>query len=275
MALEPIKYKQSSSTHRQQRRYRIYKVIFYSIVLAGWQLTTMSGMWPDNMFPSPYEVAEDLVYGVSDGSILYGTATSMARLLASLAIAIMGGVILGTLMAQREAINQTIGSLVLGLQSIPSIAWVPLGILWFGLTDIGIIFVASIGAVFAVTITTYTGIRSIETRYVEAGRCMGASGIKLAIMVLLPASWPFLISGFKQGWAYAWRGIIGAELLFSFLGLGFLLNVGRSLNDVSQVIAVMLLIMLIGLVVDGLVFRRLEDSVLSKWNPGSNTLKNK
>lgn len=211
------------------------------------------------------------MYGATDGTLLYGVGTSMMRLVASLTLAIIGGLILGTLMSQREAINQTIGSLVLGLQSIPSIAWVPLGILWFGLTDIGIIFVASIGAVFAVTITTYTGIRGIETRYVEAGRCMGATGIKLVMMVLLPASWPFLISGFKQGWAYAWRGIIGAELLFSFLGLGFLLNVSRSLNDVSQVIAVMLIIMLIGMVVDGMVFRRLEESVLSKWNPGNTT----
>lgn len=273
MALEPIRYKKTSGTRRQRRKYRIYKTVFYAAVLCAWQAVAMSGMWPGNMFPTPYEVAEDLAYGAADGSLLYGTTTSMVRLLASLAIAIVGGVILGTLMAQREAVNQTIGSLVLGLQSIPSIAWVPLGILWFGLTDVGIIFVASIGAVFAVTITTYTGIRGIEARFVEAGRCMGASGIRLAVMVLLPASWPFLISGFKMGWAYAWRGIIGAELLFSFLGLGFLLNVGRSLNDVSQVMAVMLVIMLIGLVVDGLIFRRVEDSVQSKWNPAS-TAKN-
>jgi NitT/TauT family transport system permease protein len=83
--------------------------------------------------------------------------------------------------------------------------------------------------------------------------------------VLLPAAFPYMISGFKQGWAFAWRGVIGAELLFSFLGLGFLLNVGRQLNEVSQVIAIMLVIMIIGMAVDGLLFKKIEHKVMSRW----------
>ena len=168
-------------------------------------------------------------------------------------------------MARVETVNQTIGSLVLGLQSIPSIAWVPLAILWFGLTDSGIIFVTAIGAIFAVTINTYTGVKNISPSYIEAARNMGAKGGKLIITVLIPAAFPFIISGFKQGWAFAWRGVIGAELLFSFLGLGFLLNVGRQLNDVSQVIAIMIVIMGIGILVDGVVFKRIEDKVMTRW----------
>ncbi len=94
---------------------------------------------------------------------------------------------------------------------------------------------------------------------------MGAKGSQLIISVLIPAAFPYMISGFKQGWAFAWRGVIGAEILFSFLGLGFLLNAGRSLNDVSQVIAIMLVIMGIGLVIDSVIFQRLEHKVMSRW----------
>ena len=247
------------------KNYTLHRIGFYIGIIAVWQIVAMAGVWPDNIFPSPYEVAEDLAYGASDGSLWFGIATSMWRLAVGLAIAIAGGIILGIFMARVEAVNQTVGSLVLGLQSIPSIAWVPLGILWFGLTDAGIIFVTAIGAIFAVTINTYTGVKNIDPHFIEAARNMGAKGSQLVTAVLIPAAFPYMISGFKQGWAFAWRGVIGAELLFSFLGLGFLLYAGRSLNDVSQVIAIMLVIMIIGLGVDGVVFKRLENKVMSRW----------
>ena len=241
------------------------KIAFYVIIVILWQVISMSEIWPNNIFPSPYEVGEDLVYMASDGSLFFGIVTTLMRLVVGLAIAITGGIVLGVLMARIETINQTIGSLVLGLQSIPSIAWVPLAILWFGLTDGGIIFVTAIGAMFAVTINTYTGIKNIDPHYIEAARNMGAKGTQLITSVLIPAAFPYMISGFKQGWAFAWRGVIGAELLFSFLGLGFLLNVGRQLNEVSQVIAIMLVIMVIGMAVDGFIFKKIENKVMSRW----------
>ncbi len=250
------------------KRFVYYRIAFYAGIIAVWQAAAVAGAWPSNVFPSPYEVAEDLAYGVTDGSVLYGAVTSMWRLLVGLAIAIGGGIVLGVLMARVEAVNQTAGSLVLGLQSIPSIAWVPLAILWYGLSDAGIIFVVAIGALFAVTINTYTGVRNIDPHFVEAARNMGAGGRKLVVYVLLPAAFPYMISGFKQGWAFAWRGLIGAELLFAFLGLGHLLYAARSLNDVSQVIAIMLVIMAVGMVVDSVVFKRLEARVMSRWGLG-------
>ena len=241
------------------------KIAFYIAIIIVWQAIDSADIWPDNIFPSPIEVGEDLIYGISDGSLFYGIGTSMWRLILGLAIAIGGGMILGIFMARVETVNQTIGSLVLGLQSIPSVAWVPLAILWFGLTDAGIIFVTAIGAIFAVTINVYTGVKNIDPSYIEAARNMGAKGSQLITTVLIPAAFPYMITGFKQGWAFAWRGVIGAELLFSFLGLGFLLNVGRQLNDVSQVIAMMLVIMGIGILIDGFVFKRIEDKVMSRW----------
>ena len=241
------------------------KIAFYVILVIIWQAIATADIWSNTIFPSPLEVAEDLAYGVADGSLFFGIGTSMVRLMIGLAIAIAGGVVLGVFMARMEIVNQTIGSLVLGLQSIPSIAWVPLAILWFGLTDAGIIFVTAIGAIFAVTINTYTGVKNIDPNYIAAARNMGAKGSQLITAVLIPAAFPYMISGFKQGWAFAWRGVIGAELLFSFLGLGFLLNVGRQLNDVSQVIAIMLVIMGIGILVDGFVFKKIENKVMFRW----------
>ena len=247
------------------KNYTLHRIAFYIGIVVVWQVTAMSGLWPENIFPSPYDVAEDLVYSAADGSLFYGIATSLWRLSIGLAIAIVGGILLGIFMARIEAVNQTVGSLVLGLQSIPSIAWVPLAILWFGLNDGGIIFVTAIGAIFAVTINTYTGVKNIDPHFIEAARNMGAKGSQLITAVLIPAAFPYMISGFKQGWAFAWRGVIGAELLFSFLGLGFLLYAGRSLTDVSQVIAIMLVIMGIGLAVDGVIFKKLEYKVMSRW----------
>ena len=241
------------------------KIAFYVLIVVVWQGIDSAEIWPDNIFPSPVDVGEDLLYGISDGSLFYGIATSMWRLVIGLAIAISGGMLLGIFMARVETVNQTIGSLVLGLQSIPSVAWVPLAILWFGLSDYGIIFVTAIGAIFAVTINTYTGVKNIDPSFIEAARNMGAKGSQLVTTILIPAAFPYMITGFKQGWAFAWRGVIGAELLFSFLGLGFLLNVGRQLNDVSQVIAMMLVIMGIGILIDGFIFKKLEDKVMTKW----------
>jgi len=200
-----------------KKNYLGKKIVFFIALIAVWQGIDFANVWPDNIFPSPYEVAEDLWYGASDGSLFLGIGTSLLRLTAGLAISIVGGVILGIFMARVETVNQTIGSLVLGLQSIPSIAWVPLAILWFGLTDAGIIFVTAIGAIFAVTINTYTGVKNIDPNYISAARNMGAKGGQLITNVLIPAAFPYMISGFKQGWAFAWRGVIGAELLFSFL----------------------------------------------------------
>lgn len=241
------------------------KIAFYVGIILVWEAIFSLNIWSDYIFPSPVQVAEDLAYGILDGSLTYGIATSMWRLIVGLAIAIAGGIMLGIFMARIEIVNQTIGSLVLGLQSIPSVAWVPLAFLWFGLTDAGIIFVTVAGALFAVTINTYSGIKNIPPSYTAAAKNMGASGAQLITNVMLPAAFPYLISGFKQGWAFGWRGVIGAEILFSFLGLGFLLNVGRQLNDISQVIATMLVIMVIGILIDGFVFKKIERKVMSRW----------
>jgi len=211
------------------------------------------------------QVGQTLVNETANGSLLFGIATSMWRLVLGLAVAIVGGLVLGIFMAKIETANQTIGSLILGLQSIPSVAWVPLALLWFGPTDAGVIFVTVAGALFAVTINTHSGIKNIPPTYIAAGRNMGASGMKLVTNIIIPAAFPYLISGFKQGWAYAWRGVIAAEIIFSIAGLGFLLNLGKHDNNIAQVTGILIVIMMIGILVDGFVFKKIEKKVMSRW----------
>lgn len=241
------------------------KIAFYVGIIVIWQILFSLHIWSDQVLPSPLQVSKVFFYGIIDGSLLYGIGTSLWRLIVGLGIAITGGMLLGIFMARVETANQTVGSLVLGLQSIPSVAWVPLALLWFGPTDVGVIFVTVAGALFAVTMNTFSGIKNIHPSYIAAGRNMGASGFQLITNVMIPAAFPFMISGFKQGWAYAWRGVIAAEIIFSIVGLGFILNVGRLHNDISKVTAILIVIMLIGILVDGLVFKRLEKKVMARW----------
>ena len=249
------------------KRITLKRIAFYVGLVVVWQLIFSSHVLSEQVIPSPFEVGKALFTGVQDGSLVYGIATSLWRLIVGLAIAISVGTVLGIFIARYETVNQTIGSLLLGLQSIPSVAWVPLAFLWFGKTDGGVIFVTAIGALFAVAINTHSGIKSVPLEFIAAGKNMGASGLQLITNVILPASFPHLISGFKQGWAYAWRGVISAEVIFAVLGLGSLLNLGTKENHISQVIAILIVIMFIGILVDGFVFKKLERSVMSKWGP--------
>jgi NitT/TauT family transport system permease protein len=155
--------------------------------------------------------------------------------------------------------------LVLGLQSIPSIAWVPIGLIWLGLNDAGIIFVVVIGTIFSMAMSTYSGIRNIPPIYVRAARNMGAKGVSLLTNVIFPAALPHLVSGMRHAWGFAWRALINAEMLFLFLGLGFMLNIGREIFSMAHVAAVMIVIMAIGLTIDLLIFSKIERTVESRW----------
>ena len=143
------------------------RISFYAGIVIVWQIVFSLNIWSDQIFPSPVQVAENLAYGAADGSLFFGIATSMWRLIVGLAISIAGGITLGVFMARIESVNQTVGSLVLGLQSIPSVAWVPMALLWFGLSDAGIIFVTVASSLFAVTINTFSGMKNIPPSYID------------------------------------------------------------------------------------------------------------
>jgi NitT/TauT family transport system permease protein len=189
----------------------------------------------------------------------------MKRMLAGYTLSAVLGVGLGLVLAQNSFLEETLGRLVVSVQSMPSICWLPLAILWFGLSEKAILFVVVMGSLLSISINVEAGLRNVPRIYAMAGRNLGASGVRLFLYVLLPASLPHLVSGLKQGWAFAWRSLLAGEMVFVSLGLGQLLMMGRDLNDISQVVAIMVLIIALGFIVDGFVFRVIERNLRRKW----------
>ena len=240
-------------------------VIFYGVLIAIWVLLAELKVWPPYVFPTPKGVAESLWAGFADHSFWIAMAVSMKRMLIGYSLSVVLGMVLGLGVASNKFLEETLGGLLVSLQSLPSICWLPLAVLWFGLTEKAILFVVVMGSLLSVTIAMETGRQQMPKIYGMAGRNLGARGFKLFWYVLLPASLPFILSGLKQGWAFAWRSLISGEMIFVSLGLGQLLMMGRDLNDMSQVIAVMMLIIAIGYIVDGLVFKTIERRLQHKW----------
>jgi sulfonate transport system permease protein len=180
-------------------------------------------------------------------------------------LSVILGMVLGLGLGSSKLLEETVGGLLVSLQSLPSICWIPLAVLWFGLTEKAILFVVLMGSLLSVTIAMEDGRKQMPKIYRMAGRNLGARGFRLFWSVLLPASLPYIVSGLKQGWAFGWRSLIQAEMIFLSLGLGQLLMMGRDLSDMSQVIAVMVLIIALGYMVDGLVFKTIERRLQQRW----------
>ena len=240
-------------------------VIFYSCLFGLWALLAQLKIWPPYLFPTPWGVAQELYYGFSDHSYWIAIAVSMRRVLIGYAISIVAGMILGLGVASNRFLEETMGGLLVSLQSLPSICWWPLALLWFGLNQNAILFVVIMGSLLSVTLAMEDGRKQMPKIYGMAGRNLGARGFQLFWHVLLPASLPFIVSGLKQGWAFAWRSLITAEMLYVSLGLGQVLMMGRETSNMNAVIAVMFLIVALGYIVDGLIFKSMERHLQHKW----------
>jgi NitT/TauT family transport system permease protein len=241
------------------------QVLFYSALIGLWALVAKLHVWPPYLFPPPWDVAQALWAGFADHSFWIGVGVTMKRMLIGYSLSVALGMVLGLGVGSSKFLEETLGGLLVSLQSLPSICWIPLAVLWFGLTEKAILFVVLMGSVLSVTIAMEDGRKQMPKIYAMAGRNLGASGFRLFWSVLLPASLPFIVSGLKQGWAFGWRSLIQAEMIFLSLGLGQLLMMGRDLNDMSQVLAVMILIIILGFLVNGLVFRAMERRLQEKW----------
>ncbi len=246
----------------------VRKLVFFVLLAAAWEALFRTGVWQPYLFPSPSGVARTLARGFGNGTFVIGIAVSLRRLLVGFAISGVAGTLLGLALGRVRLLDQTVGALVLGLQALPSICWLPLALLWFGLGETAILFVVVTGALLAITLSTQAGVRNSDPVYLRAALNLGARGWRLYLLVVLPAALPAIISGMKLGWSFAWRSLMAAELLYVGLGLGQLLMMGRELNDMNQVVAVMLIIITIGLVVDRLVFTPLETRVRARWGLG-------
>lgn len=241
---------------------------FFILALALWKLLVRSGVWSSLILPDPVQVAEYLEKSIRDGSLLQATWVTMRRLLTGYVIGLVLGLPLGLLTAQFRTFQDTIGLLALGFQTLPSVCWIPLALLWFGQSEGAMLFVVVMGTVWSVLLATEAGVRSLPPIYVRAARTMGSKGMHTWIKVILPASLPYLVGGMKQGWAFAWRSLMAAEIFVTILsgfGLGQLLQFGRDQLAMDQVVAVMFVIVVIGLAADKALFSPWERFLRRRW----------
>lgn len=240
-------------------------IVFLVLFIALWHAVAQAQIWPGYIFPSPYGVLSALANGIEDASFQNGMIASLKRMALGFGVAVLIGGALGVAISQSRTLERTLGTVMLGLQTLPSICWLPLAILWFGLSDKAIIFVVVAGAVGSITMAISTGISNVPPIYVNAARTMGARGWGLFYEVVFPAALPTIVSGIRQGWSFAWRSLMAGELLYVSAGLGQLLQMGRELNDINQVVAVMIVIMGIGFLIERLFFMAIEEDIRRKW----------
>ena len=247
------------------------RLVFFAGLILLWEALVRLHIWPSYVFPSPLAVARSLFDGILSGMVPLAVLTSLRRVTLAYAGSLLIGIPLGLMLGRSRLLQDTLGTLVLGLQALPSICWLPLALLWFGLSETAIAFVVVMGAVLSITLSTADGVRNTPPLYLRAARTMGARGWRLYSGVILPSALPAILSGMKLGWSFAWRSLMAAELLYVSLGLGQVLTLGRELNDMSRVLAVMLVIITIGLLTDYAVFRPAERRVRQRWGLQGNT----
>jgi NitT/TauT family transport system permease protein len=249
----------------------LFSAIFFIALIVVWHLVVFAKLWSVVLLPDPITVFEYLWNAALDGTLWQASVVTMRRLLAGYLIGLVAGLPLGLLTARFKLCADTLGVLALGLQTLPSVCWVPLAILWFGQTEAAMLFVVVMGTLWSVIIATENGARNVPPIYARAARTMGSKRLHTWLNVILPASLPYIVSGMKQGWAFAWRSLMAAEIyvtILTGLGLGSLLHYGRESNAMEQVIGVMLVIVLIGLLADKILFAPWERFLHKRWGTG-------
>lgn len=242
-------------------------IVFYIGLIVLWQLVFMIGTqwlewWKPYAFPNPKGVVEVFVRLVMNTTLLRAAVKSILRALLGFAISAVLGMLAGVVLYKIKKIRKYIGPLIMGMQTLPTVCWVPFAILWFGLTEQAIIFVVIMGSTCGIALSVESGIENINPLYIKAARTMGARGFTLFKEVIIPASLPAVITGLRHGWSFAWRALMSGEVMASTVGLGHTLILGRDLADINQVMLVMIVIILIGIAVDKCIFKQIEKRIL-------------
>jgi NitT/TauT family transport system permease protein len=243
------------------------KLAAVALALGVWQLVVWSGWRPDYVLPGPVPVFERLAQDLGNRNFDLGIAVTMRRALIGYAIAVVIGSVVGLLVARVAVLRKAIGSAILGLQSMPSIAWFPLAILLFGLNETAIFFVVILGAAPAIAGGLLSGVDHVQPLLVRVGRVMGAKGLRLYRHVILPAALPSFVGGLKQGWAFAWRSLMAGEIIGivgNQVSLGQQIQVARDFADAEQLVALIVVILVIGIVIDSL-FGSLDRVIRRRW----------
>lgn len=241
------------------------KLAAIGLVLGIWQFAVWREWWKIYVLPSPLMVWERLLDDLGTQKMWSAVFATMQNAVFGFLVAIVIGGVIGVVVSASKSARTAIGSLITGLQTMPSIAWFPLAILLFGLTESAITFVVVLGAAPSIANGVIGGIDSVPPLLRRVGRSMGAKSVGLYRDFVIPAAMPSVVSGLKQGWAFAWRSLMAGELLVIIPGtqtIGTRLQFARDFSDAKGVIATMVVILVIGILVDTLVFSRLERLVL-------------
>jgi len=222
--------------------------------------------WPFKS-ESDFEMPPSAVTSIVDSPLVRALPVSGVRLVVGFVASLAFGLFFGVALWRFDFLNSLLGPLFLGLQTLPSVCWIPLAILTLGINETGILFVLVMGSAFSMAISMRDGLRTLPPIYSAAGRMLGARKVKLYVHVLLPACMPALAGTLRQGFSFAWRSLLGAELILltQRRGLGFLLNVGREFNDVAQVVAVMIIMIGVGMTIDRWGFALLERRIRRRF----------
>ncbi len=232
-----------------------------AFLLGLWWLTAV--LVPS--WPSPWRVAAILGGSLSDPAFQTALAGSARRMVIGYALVMVVGIGFGLLIGRIPLVDQVLGSFAVAVHAIPGAAWVPLAILWFGMTERAVVFTILLGAAGIVMVETDAGIREVPPLIRRAAQTLGARGVRYFWFVVVPAATPKVVNGLRLAWAFGWRALMAGELLTSVSGLGQRLNAVAKTGALDQLLAFMLLIALIGVAVDGLIFKRLEHAVRVRW----------
>jgi NitT/TauT family transport system permease protein len=230
-------------------------------VLALWQIVVWTGWRPRYVLPDPATVFSELAEQVGTGKFWSAVATTLRRAATGFALAVAIGTALGVAVSRSRILRGAFGAFITGLQSMPSIAWFPFAILVFKLSESAILFVVVLGASPSIANGLINGIDHIPPLLLRAGRVLGARGLASLRHIVLPAALPGYVGGLKQGWAFSWRSLMAGELLVIIEGrpaLGSQLQFARELSDAAGLIAMMLVVLAIGVLIDSLVFAQIE-----------------
>ena len=240
------------------------KLTAVALALLGWQLLVWSGWKDEFVLPGPKTVFEELWEQLTSGKLLPAVWLTLGRAAKGYGVALVIGALLGIAVSRSRVLRSAVGSFITGLQTMPSVVWFPFALIVFKKSEAAIMFVVVLGAAPSIANGLISGIDQVPPLYVRAGRVLGAKTLAMYRYVILPAALPNVVAGLKQGWAFAWRSLMAGELLVIILGhqsIGVLMQGARDLNDMPALMAMMIVILVIGIVVDAVFFAGLERSI--------------
>jgi NitT/TauT family transport system permease protein len=244
------------------------KLAAIGLALGIWQVVVWLRLRPEYVLPGPLAVLDRLASDLLASELPRAVLITLQRAGLGFALALAIGSLVGLAIVRSALLRSAVASLITGLQTMPSIAWFPLAILLFGLTETAIMFVVVLGAAPSIANGLIYGVDHIPRVLLRAGRVLGARGLAAYRHVILPAALPSFVGGLKQGWAFAWRSLMAGELLVIIAAqpsIGVRLQFARELSDALGLLSTMLVILAVGIVVDLLVFGTLDRAIRRRW----------